>query len=572
MMLQECALHGGRFILALSLAGFILAVAVRAQPSGPADLVFYNGRIWTADPQRPEEEALAVRNDRILALGSRKAIEALIGRTTRVIDLKGRVLLPGFIDNHVHFLSSGVQLLGIELRTARSEAEFVARIKERAERYPGRWITGGDWDHESWPGAREPYRDLIDAVTANTPVFVNRLDGHMALANSAALRLAGIDRNTPDPPGGEIVRDPVSGEPTGLLKDEAMTPVYAVIPDASEAERLEGARAAMALARRCGITSIQDVSSAADLRTYQTLLETGELTLRVDCRLPISQYRLLADAGIRAHFGNDQLRIGSLKAFADGSLGSTTALFFAPYEGTYHHGLPMDILLDGRLEQWALDADRSGLQLSVHAIGDSANSRMLDIFDRCVRENPAWDRRFRIEHAQHIARKDLPRFAKLGVIASMQPYHAIDDGRWAWKRIGEARCHEAYPFRSLLDQGVHLCFGTDWSVAPLNPLLGLYAAVTRRTLDDKNPEGWIPEQKITLAEAVACYTRNSAYASFDEKIKGQLKEGYLADLAVLSEDIFTLPPEKIRDVQVDFTILNGQVIFERARGDSIPTR
>lgn len=572
MMLQEWALHGGRFILALSLACCLLAAVVRAQPSGAADLVFRNGRIWTADEQRPEAEALAVRDGRILALGSRQQIDGLIGRTTRVIDLQGRVLLPGFIDNHVHFLSSGLQLLGIELRSARNEAEFVARIRERAERYPGRWITGGDWDHESWPGAREPQRGLIDAVTPNTPVFVNRLDGHMALANTAALRLAGIDRHTPDPPGGEIVHDPATGEPTGLLKDEAMSAVYAVIPEASEAERLEGARAAMELARRCGVTSIQDVGSAADLRTYQSLLASGELTVRVDCRLPISQYRLLADAGIQAHFGSDWLRIGSLKAFADGSLGSTTALFFAPYEGTTHHGLPMDILLDGRLEQWALAADRSGLQLSIHAIGDSANSAMLDIFERCVRENPVRDRRFRIEHAQHIAGKDLARFARLGVIASMQPYHAIDDGRWAWKRIGETRSHEAYPFRSLLDQGVHLCFGTDWSVAPLNPLLGLYAAVTRRTLDDQHPGGWIPEQKITLAEAIACYTRNSAYASYDESIKGQLKEGYLADLIVLSADLFAISPEKIREAQVDLTVLNGRVIFERGAGEVIPAR
>jgi len=572
MILQDCAVHGSRCLLLLSLVCCFAAAVVRAQTPGAADLVFRNGRIWTVDAQRPEVEALAVRDGRILALGSRREIDALIGPDTRVIDLAGRVLLPGFIDNHVHFLSSGLQLLGIELRTARSEAEFVARIKAYAERYPGRWITGGDWDHESWPGAREPRRSLIDAVTPNTPVFVNRLDGHMALANSLALRLAGIDRTTPDPPGGEIVRDPATGEPTGLLKDEAMTPVYAVIPETSEAERREGARAAMDLARRCGVTSIQDVSSAADLRTYQALLAAGELTLRIDGRLPISQYPLLAGSGLRAHFGNDMLRIGSLKAFADGSLGSTTALFFAPYEGTNNHGLPMDILLDGRLEKWALEADKAQLQLSVHAIGDSANSRMLDIFERCVRENPAWDRRFRIEHAQHIARKDLLRFARLGVVASMQPYHAIDDGRWAWKRIGEARSHEAYPFRSLLDQGVHLCFGTDWSVAPLNPLLGLYAAVTRRTLDGQHPEGWIPEQKISLAEAVACYTSNSAWASFDETSKGRLKEGYLADLIVLSEDIFAIPPERLPEVQVDFTILNGRVIFTRTAGETIPAR
>jgi predicted amidohydrolase YtcJ len=572
MVLHECLFHGSRLFLALSIGVLALAASLQAQKPAAADLVFYNGKVWTVDDQMPQAEALAVRDGRILLIGKNGAVKALIGPATRAIDLKGRVVMPGFIDNHVHFLSSGLQLLGIELRSAKSEAEFARRIQIHAEKYPGRWITGGDWDHESWPGAREPHRGLIDAVTPNTPVFVNRLDGHMALANSVALKLAGIDRNTPDPPGGEIVRDPETGEPTGLLKDEAMTPVYAVIPAASESERIEGAKAALDLARRCGITSIQDVSSAADLRIYQTLLERDELTLRLDCRLPISQYESLADVGIRAHFGGDMLRIGSLKAFADGSLGSTTALFFEPYEGSTSRGLPMDIVLDGRLEKWALAADKERLQLSVHAIGDSANSLMLDIFERCVRENPAWDRRFRIEHAQHIAKKDLARFAELGVIASAQPYHAIDDGRWAHKRIGEARCHEAYPFRSFLDQGVHLCFGTDWSVAPLNPLWGIYAAVTRRTLDGRHPEGWIPEEKISVAEAVACYTRNSAYASYDEDVKGQLIKGYFADLVVLSEDIFALPPEKIWDVQVDLTVLAGRVIYERAPGETIPAK
>ncbi len=536
-------------------------------------MVFQNGTIWTVDAQNPRAEALAVYNGRILAVGSKAAIKSLVGPQTRVIDLEGRVLLPGFIDNHVHFLTSGIQLLGIELRSARSEEEFAERLKNHAVRNPGRWITGGDWDHESWPGAREPHRGLIDAVTPSTPVFVNRLDGHMALANSLALQLAGIDRNTPDPPGGEIVRDPATGEPTGLLRDEAMSRVYAVIPTASEAERIEGATAAMALARRCGVTSIHDVGSPEDLRLYQTLMERGQLGVRVDCRIPISQYRILVSAGIRAHFGNDMLRIGSLKAFADGSLGSTTALFFEPYEGSKtNRGLPMDIVLDGSLEKWALDADKEQLQLSVHAIGDSANSLMLDIFERCINENPAWDRRFRIEHAQHIARKDIARFARLGVIASMQPFHAIDDGRWAHKRIGIERCREAYSFRSLLDQGVNLCFGTDWSVAPLNPLWGIYAAVTRRTLDGLHPNGWIPQEKISVAEAVACYTRNSAYASYDENSRGQLKEGYLADLVVLSRDIFAIPAEEIWDVQVDLTVLDGRVIFERAAGEIIPSR
>lgn len=562
-------IRGPWLMLGLLLPGFISAWA---QKPPAADLLFRNGRIWTVDPAAPQVEALAVRDGRIQALGTAAALKAYTGKTTRIIDLQGRMLMPGFIDNHVHFLSSGLQLLGIELRSARSEAEFAERIAVHAARYPGRWITGGDWDHESWPGTREPHRRLIDAVTGETPVFVSRLDGHMGLANSLALERAGIGRHTPDPPGGEIVRDPESGEPTGILKDEAMSLVYAVIPDASPEERLEGAAAAMELARRCGITSLHDFGYSEDLRTYQTLLDRGQLTVRIDYRMPISQYQTLTGAGIRAHFGNEMLRIGSVKAFADGSLGSSTALFFEPYLGSTSRGLAMDIVTDGRLERWALDADRHGVQLCTHAIGDSANSLVLDLYEKCIQENPAWDRRFRIEHAQHIAARDLDRFARLGVIAAVQPYHGIDDGRWAHKRIGAERCREAYPFRSLLDRGVILCFGTDWSVAPLNPLWGIDAAVTRRTIDGKNPDGWIPEEKITVAEAITCYTANSAYASFDEKVKGRLKPGYLADLVVLSRDILAIPVEEIRDVQVDMTILGGQVIFTRTAGETIPGR
>ncbi len=549
------------------------ALAPAAQPRLYADLVLMNGKVWTVDADTPTAQAVAVRGDRILAVGSDADIKPLIGAHTRSIDLQGRLLLPGFIDGHTHFISGGFQLLGIDLRSASDERDFIARIREHVQRHPGRWITGGDWDHESWPGTRLPHRALIDSVSRETPLFVSRLDGHMGLANSAALKAAGIDRHTPDPPGGAIVRDPETGEPTGILKDEAMNAVYALVPDASEAELLEAAHAALELARQCGVTSIQDVSAGRDLAIYQKLLEGGELTARMDCRLPIDLHESFARLGIRAHFGNDMLRIGSLKAFADGSLGSSTALFLAPYAGTQDvYGLPMDVVLDGRLPKWALAADKIGLQLSVHAIGDSANRYMLDLFEQCVRENPQRDRRFRIEHAQHIAAADLPRFAELGVIASMQPYHAIDDGRWAHKRIGIERCREAYSFRSFLDHGVKVCFGTDWTVAPLNPLWGIYGAVTRRTLDGLHPHGWIPEQKISVAEAIACYTINAAYASYDEGIKGMIKPGYLADFAVLSQDILTIAAEKIWDVQVDYTILGGRVVYQRPAGATIPGR
>jgi predicted amidohydrolase YtcJ len=294
------------------------------------------------------------------------------------------------------------------------------------------------------------------------------------------------------------------------------------------------------------------------------LHERDELTARMTCRLPIAMTEELIRAGLKAHSGDRWIRTGSLKAFADGSLGSTTALFFSPYvSDPSTKGLATDIVLNGRLERWALMADRAGMQLSIHAIGDSANSLVLDIFEKIVKSNPSRDRRFRIEHAQHIQPRDFDRFARLGVIASVQPYHAIDDGRWAEGRIGGERCKTTYPFRSFLDHGVHLCFGSDWTVAPLNPLLGVYAAVTRATTDGKNPNGWYPEQKVRLDEALKAYTVANAYAAFEEDEKGSLVAGKLADLVILAENLFLIPPERIRDVKVDLTIVGGKVVYSR---------
>jgi len=528
------------------------------------DVVFVGGKIWTADKARPNAEALAVLNGRIIAVGSSSEIKKLAGVGTKVVDLKGKRVLPGFIDNHTHFMSGGFQLQSVDLRYAKSEAEFAALIKARAEKRPSRWVTGGDWDHDNWPGGNLPTKELIDRYTPQTPVFVNRYDGHMALANSYVLKLAGIDNTTPDPQGGTIVRDKKTGEPTGVLKDAAMNLVYRHVPDPSEEEMLEAARLALAEARKFGVTSIQDVSSGGDIRVYQILRDKGELTSRFHCRVPLSQWDNLAAVGIKVPFGDEWIRMGSLKEFADGSLGSSTALFFQPFTsdpGT--RGLAMDVVLDGRLEKWATAADKAGLQLSIHAIGDSANSLMLDLFEKLTKTNPQWDRRFRIEHAQHIAPKDFARFAKLGVIASVQPYHAIDDGRWAEKRIGHERCKATYPFRTFLDKGVKMCFGSDWTVGPLSPILGIYAAVTRRTTDGANPNGWFPEQKITVGEAIESYTINCAYAAFEEHDKGSITTGKMADLVVLSDDILTIDPVKIEKVEVEMTVVGGKVVFAR---------
>jgi hypothetical protein len=543
-----------------SLFPFVMTSALMAQQS--ADVIFINGKIWTVDAAKPEVEAVAVAGSRIIAVGSTKEVEAYRTKKTQVIDLEGRRMLPGFIDNHTHFMTGGFQLQNVDLRHAMTEEAFAAIIKKRADERPGKWIVGGDWDHENWKNAPLPTKELIDRNTQNTPVFVWRYDEHMALANSYVLKLAGITKESIDPPGGMIVRDPKTGEPTGILKDEAMSAVYRVMPDDAEEDRLAAARAALGEARRWGVTSVQDVSSGADVKTYQALRRSGDLTLRFHCRLPISQWEQLSASGIQVPFGDEWIRIGSLKAFADGSLGSSTALFFEPYTSDPStKGLASDIVQDGRLEKWAIAADKAHLQLSIHAIGDSANSIILDLFEKIVAQNPKWDRRFRIEHAQHIAQKDFDRFAKLGVIASAQPYHAADDGRWAVKRIGEERCKRTYPFRTFLDKGVMLTFGSDWTVAPINPLVGIHAAVTRRTTDGANPNGWIPEQKISVKEAIACYTINNAYAVFEQQEKGSISVGKLADFVVLNEDIVTMDPTRIDKVTVGMTILGGRTIY-----------
>jgi hypothetical protein len=536
-----------------------------AQTRGPAaDLVLFNGRIRTGNAQQPEAEALAVRGDRIVAVGSYDEVRRFIGQQTQLIDLRGKLALPGFIDNHTHFMSGGFQKLSVDLRDARDEKEFARRIGERARSLPeGRWITGGDWDHERWPGAALPRKALIDPVTPHTPVFVTRLDGHMGLANSLALKLAGVTKETPDPPGGAIVREPGTNEPTGVLKDAAMDLVWRVIPPPSEQEQDEALREALREAARLGVTSIQDITSWSDWTVYRRFQQRGELTVRIYARTPITHWERQRDRREHDGVGDAWLRLGGLKGFVDGSLGSTTAFFEQPYaDAPQTSGLLHEQMFpDGIMKQRIAAADKAGLPVSIHAIGDKANKILLDIFEQVIKENGRRDRRFRIEHAQHLRPEDIPRLARLGVIASMQPYHAIDDGRWAEKRIGRERCKTTYAFRSLLDAGAVLTFGSDWSVAPLSPLLGIYAAVTRRTLDGQHPDGWIPEQRITVPEAVRAYTVNGAYAEFAEREKGPLEVGKLADIVVLSQDIFSINPTAIPDVKVLYTIVGGRVVF-----------
>jgi len=536
-----------------------------AKPAPAADLIIVNANVRTMTAPQPAAEAIAILGRRIIAVGADDEIKKLSGTNTRTIDAQGRLVLPGFNDAHVHFMSGGFQLSSVDLRDAKSPDEFAQRVRDFAAKVPpGRWITGGDWDHESWAEANLPTKELIDRYTPNTPVFVNRLDIHMALANSVALKLAGVTRATKDPDGGVIVRDPTTGEPTGVLKDAAQSFVWKVIPTPSFAEKLSATRAATNHAASLGVTSVQDMSAGVDVGVYQTLLDRGELKTRIYAVWPLPNWDRLARTGVRAHFGSAMLRTGGLKGFADGSLGSTTALFFDPYlDAPNTSGIPSDEMFpDGAMLERVRGADQAGLQVLIHAIGDRANDQVLSIYEQVAREDGERDRRFRIEHAQHLRAQDIARFARNQVIASMQPYHAIDDGRWAEKRIGPQRAQTTYAFRSLLDADVTLAFGTDWTVAPLNPMLSIYAAVTRRTLDGQRPAGWVPEQKISVEEAVRAYTVGSAYAEFQENEKGIIAPGKLADIVIVSQDIFKIDPKEIEKAKVVMTIMDGRVVYE----------
>ncbi len=544
----------------------MLTTPVQAKdPVLAPDLVILNAAVHTMDDARPTAGAVAILGNRIAALGSTAEIRALGGPRTRVIDAAGKLVLPGFNDSHTHFLMGGFSLASIDLRDAASPEEMARRVKEYARNVPkGRWILGGDWDHEKWPGAPLPTRQMIDAVTPDHPVLLRRLDGHMALANSVALKLAGITKETKDPPGGLIVRDPKSGEPTGILKDSASDGMDRVVPDKTFEEKHAAARAATEHAAQVGVTSLTDMSADADVGLYQYMLERGELKTRIYAVRSIMSWEALGRTGVRAAFGSDRLRIGGLKGFADGSLGSTTALFYEPYnDAPDTRGLLFDQMLpEGAMLKRVEGGDKLGLQVMIHAIGDEANARILDIYRQVAEQNGPRDRRFRIEHAQHLRASDIPRFGQQKVIASMQPYHAADDGRWCEKRIGAERSKGTYAFRTLLDTGAVLAFGSDWTVAPLNPLLGLKAAVTRQTLDGKHPEGWIPQQKLTLDEAVRAYTVGSAYAEFAEQVKGTLSPGKLADLVMLDRDLYQIDPADIDKARVVLTVMDGQIVWQ----------
>ena len=545
-----------------------------------ADLILLNGKVWTGVATAGSggkakggafAQAVAMVDGRILAVGSSEQIRAYAGRDSRVIDIQGRLVVPGFIDSHVHFLNGGSQLLTLDLKDARNEAELVRRLGEKAKTLPpGQWILGGNWDEQAWPSAKLPTRKLIDAVTAKNPVFISRYDGHAALANSLALKLAGVGKTTPEPPGGVIVRD-AKGEPTGVLKDAAQDLVGRVLPRPSPADMEQALRAAQKEAARFGVTSVHNItvdSESADgsFTGEIHLLRRAELEGWLTCRMyeivPLAQGRKLAEAGLSRDMGSDFLKLGAVKAFADGSLGSATAWMFEPFaDDPGNRGLPMTLMNPpARMEELLRGAAQAQVQPAIHAIGDRAVAEVLDLYTRVGGNDPG-SYRFRIEHAQHVRAEDFARFGKLGVVASMQPYHAIDDGRWAEKRIGPERARTSYAWRSMLKAGAPLAFGSDWPVAPLSPLLGIYAAVTRATLDGKHPEGWVPEERLTVEDALRAYTQGSAFAAFEEKEKGSIAPGKLADVVVLAQDLFSIPPEKIKEARVALTIVGGKVVY-----------
>jgi hypothetical protein len=542
----------------------VTALHANAQPKPSATLIITNAAVYTVDKQHPKAEAVAVIGDRIVALGSRADIDLWRGAKTKVIDAGGKLLLPGFNDAHVHFMQGGAQLEQVQLTDASTPQEFAKRIAAQVAKTPkGAWVLGGRWDETKWPDPQLPTKELVDPVSGETPIFVERYDGHEALANSAAMKLAGVNAKTRDVPGGVVVRDS-SGNPTGILKDAAQELIYKAVPPMSHEQRVRIARRAAAHATSLGVTSVQHMNPEfADVAAYSELAEKGELTTRIYAAPMETEWKKQAEVGIRHAWGSSFLRLGAVKGYADGSLGSGTAYMFEPFDDDPgNRGLLSDEMYPpGAMRDRLMQADAAGLQLRVHAIGDRGVSVTLDIFADIEKEHGDHDQRFTIEHAQHMAEKDFARFAKLHVIASMQPYHAIDDGRWAEKRLGHERARYSYAWRSFLDHGVPLAFGTDWPVAPLDPILGLYAAVTRAPLDGRNPNGWIPEQKITLAQAVEAYTMGSAFAEFQEHKKGSITPGKLADLVILSDNIFDLKPEAIRNVKVQTTIVGGKVVY-----------
>jgi len=571
-----------RTALALSLIWLLCAAPSAHTPQRRVSLVLTNGRIFTADARGTIAEAVAVDKDRIVAVGTNAEIaRGYAGE--RTVDLKGRLVTPGFNDAHLHFLNGGLSLLRVELVGAQTLADAQARIAAKVKELPpGAWILGRGWDHTLW-GGQWPTKADLDAVAPNNPVFVQRVDGHVSWANTLALKQAQVTRETGAPEGGEILRD-AGGQPTGILKETAANLVGRVVPAASRAERMQGVERALAEARRYGITSISDNSGYETIELYRELLSAGRLTVRVAewQNFEDTVEKLKAQRAEFASFKIDPLRIRltALKGYVDGTLGSRTAAMLAPFsDDPKNSGIPRRP--PEELTRMILERDREGFQIALHAIGDRANRMALEGFaaigkerqDTLGKSHPAgsgidWvayetpSTRHRIEHSQVVAPTDFARFRDLGVLASMQPSHAISDKRWAQDRLGEYRVLGAYSWHTMMSHGVRVPFGTDWPVEPINPYLSLYAAVTRRSTEGDPAGGWWPQERLAIADAIRCYTIESAYATFEENEKGHIAPGMLADMVVHTRDLLTIKPEEILQTAAAMTILGGQIVYE----------
>ncbi len=530
-----------------------------------ADLVLYNGDIHTMEGGAPRARAVAIAGNRVLALGGDADMRALQGPKGRGIDLRGRTVVPGFTDAHLHFMSFGLGLKQIDLAGVATLQAVLARVETSAAKTPaGYWLRGRGWDHTLWAGGAFPTRHDLDRVAANHPVYLRRKCGHVSWANSRALELAGIAAETPDPPGGAIERDS-TGQSTGILKEKAMDLVSRLFAEPSMDEAVSAIRVGMAHAHKVGLVGVHTMENATALRAFQQLRAAGELRLRVLMQVPEENLDAAIRMGLQSGWGDERLRIGGVKLFADGSLGARTAYMLEPYAGEPDN-CGIAVTDAGRLRELVGQASRAGIAAFVHAIGDRANREVLDAVEASRQAGEGLHLRHRIEHTQILHPDDLPRLARLGVIASMQPIHATQDMLMADAHWG-ARNAGAYAWRSLLDSGAALAFGSDAPVEDLNVMKGIHAAVTRCRADGSpGPDGWYPQQRLSVAEAVRAYSAGAAYASGEEAIKGTLAPGKLADLVVLSQDIFTIDPMAILETQVVATMMDGEFVYGDPKG------
>jgi len=526
-----------------------------------ATLVLLNGNIYTMDDKNPKAKAVATYGSRIIAVGETDDVQRLVGRSTKVINLQGKTVIPGLIDCHIHFVPYALRAQEVTLDGAASLREALGRVATRVETAkPGEWIVGGGWDKNLWSLGRTPSKEDLDGVSARNPVALESKDCHTLWVNSLALSKASITRETPDPPGGEIERDPETGEATGILKENAIHIMKSVLPKSTVEEVVEALKPAVMTAHTLGVTSIHVPGGRTSLQAFQRLLSREELRLRVCMLIPVESLDAVTGIGLTTDFGNEMVRLGMVKLFADGSLGSQTAAMLEPYEGDPEN---RGILVTPREEMRKVMATAltHGLGVAVHAIGDRANRLTLDVIEEVADTEAGQPTRWRIEHAQHINPRDLKRFQKLGVIASVQPSHIALDMDIAERHLGK-RSRESYPLRSLLDSEVTLAFGSDGPVMPMNPLLGIYTAVTRKRVNGHPPGGWHPEERITVDEAVRAYTLDAAHASGEERIKGSIEPGKLADMVVLSRNIFEVSEETILDMRVELTVFDGEIVYE----------